>query len=61
MNNKFCIAIHGGAGTILKSTMTEALQRQYEAGLAEALNAGYFILEGGGSALDAVEAAVTRL
>lgn len=58
---KFSIAIHGGAGTILKANMTAALQAQYEGALQQALDAGYSILENGGSSLDAVEAAVTVL
>jgi len=61
MANKYCIAIHGGAGTILRSTMTPELQQQYEQGLQNALSAGYAILEAGGHAVDAVEAAVTSL
>ena len=61
MSQKFCIAIHGGAGTILRSTMTPDLQQQYEQGLQNALNAGYTILEQGGTAVAAVEAAVTSL
>lgn len=55
------LALHGGAGTILRSTMTPDLQAQYEAALKAALDAGYSILETGGSALDAVEAAVSSL
>lgn len=55
------IAIHGGAGTILRSTMTPDLQSAYEAGLSAALAAGYTILEAGGAALDAVEASVKSL
>jgi len=55
------IAIHGGAGTILRSTMTPELQQQYEAGLQQALDAGYVILEQGGSSLDAVAASVMSL
>lgn len=61
MTNNFAIAIHGGAGTILRSTMTPELQLQYEIGLQAALEAGYKILEDGGSSLDAVEAAVASL
>lgn len=61
MSNNFSIAIHGGAGTILRSSMTRELQQQYETGLQEALDAGYAILEAGGSSLDAVEAAVASL
>jgi beta-aspartyl-peptidase (threonine type) len=52
------IVIHGGAGTILKSQMTPELEKQYMAGLEEALKKGYGILQQGGSSLDAVEAAV---
>lgn len=61
MTQKYCIAIHGGAGTILRSTMTPELQLQYEAGLQGAIDTGYKILAAGGSAVDAVEAAVTSL
>ncbi len=55
------IAIHGGAGTILKSSMTPPLQARYEHGLQQALDAGYAILEKGGSSVDAVVAAVASL
>ena len=57
----FAIAIHGGAGTILRSTMTPELQEQYEGGLKAAVGAGYAVLENGGSSLDAVEAAVKSM
>ena len=60
-NPGFSLALHGGAGTILRSTMTPALQQQYEAALKSALDAGYGILEKGGAALDAVEASVKSL
>ncbi len=55
------IAIHGGAGTILRSQMTPELEREYRSGLEDALKAGWLILERGGSSLDAVEAAVMSL
>lgn len=61
MTQNISIAIHGGAGTILRSTMTAELQQQYESGLQQALDAGYEILAMGGSSLDAVEAAVASL
>ncbi|MCF8448810.1 MAG: isoaspartyl peptidase/L-asparaginase [Taibaiella sp.] len=61
MTHNISIAIHGGAGTILRSTMTPALQLQYENGLQDALHAGYSILAAGGSSLDAVAAAVASL
>jgi len=61
MPPNFSLAIHGGAGTILHSDMTPGLQLQYETGLRQALDAGYQILENGGSSLDAVEASVMSL
>lgn len=57
-NYKPVIAIHGGAGTILKQYMTAEKEKAYQEKLNEALMAGYSILEKGGSALDAVEAAI---
>jgi beta-aspartyl-peptidase (threonine type) len=57
----FSLAIHGGAGTILKSDMTPELEQAYARGLEEALNAGYAVLEKGGSAVNAVKAAVVIL
>lgn len=57
----FSIAIHGGAGAIAPTAMTPEKQQKYEAGLSEALDAGTKILADGGTALDAVTAAVTSL
>ncbi len=58
---KFSLAIHGGAGTILKEEMTADLEKLYLAGLNDSLQAGYSVLEDGGSSLDAVHAAVLVL
>ena len=58
---KFGIAIHGGAGTILKSSMNPAKEKKYKTALQTALDKGYNILEKGGTSLDAVEAAVVFL
>jgi beta-aspartyl-peptidase (threonine type) len=55
--NNFTIAIHGGAGTILRSDMTPELEKEYTEALDSALLAGYEMLHSGGSALDAVVAA----
>ena len=55
------MAIHGGAGTILRSQMTTDLEREYRSGLESALQVGWKILASGGSALDAVEASVASL
>ena len=43
----FSIAIHGGAGTLVKGIMTPELEKQYKSALKEALNSGYKILEEG--------------
>jgi L-asparaginase / beta-aspartyl-peptidase len=58
---KLSIAIHGGAGTILKEDMTPELEAAYLDGLEQALKAGYAVLEEGGSAVNAVKAAVVIL
>src|SRR5688572_1164039 len=55
------IAIHGGAGTILRSLMTREKEAAYKKALSKALNTGHDILMKRGSALDAVEAAVVVL
>ena len=57
----YAIAIHGGAGVTSKKDLTASLEKQYRQGLQEALEAGFRILEIGGSALDAVEASVILL
>ena len=59
--NKTALAIHGGAGTISKSSMSEELENEYRAGLNKSLEAGWEILSKNGSALDAVEASVVEL
>jgi beta-aspartyl-peptidase (threonine type) len=61
MKNKFSIAIHGGAGTLLKGQMTVEKEAAYTTALEDALEQGYSILEAGGSAIDAVEIAVKSL
>lgn len=57
----YSLAIHGGAGTILKSDMTPEKEQAYVSGLTEALLAGEKILKSGGPALDAVCASVRAL
>lgn len=57
-SQKFGIVIHGGAGTILKSSMTAEREAEYIAKLNQVLEAGYKILNNGGTALDAVNAAI---
>ncbi len=55
------IALHGGAGTLERSSMSEALELQYREALSMALQTGIEILSYGGSALDAVEQTVVVL
>lgn len=55
------IAIHGGAGTLPRAAMTPERDQAYRAGLAAALDAGYAVLDGGGTSLDAVTTAVRIL
>jgi L-asparaginase / beta-aspartyl-peptidase len=55
------LVIHGGAGVIERSRMTSAKEASYRAGLAAALDAGFGVLERGGSSLDAVTTAVRTM
>jgi len=57
----FSIAIHGGAGTILKSEMTPEKEQAYLFALKSAIAAGFSCLTSDGSAVDAVEKAVIEL
>ncbi|MFU8820270.1 MAG: isoaspartyl peptidase/L-asparaginase family protein [Gammaproteobacteria bacterium] len=52
------LVIHGGAGTLRATEMSETDRALYEAKLHEALEAGWRVLAEGGSALDAVTAAI---
>lgn len=58
---KVTLAIHGGAGTLLKGMMTAALERAYRTALESALDKGFSILDKGGSATDAVVEATCSL
>ncbi|MBX3694032.1 MAG: isoaspartyl peptidase/L-asparaginase [Steroidobacteraceae bacterium] len=57
----YAIAIHGGAGTLPRAAMTPERDQAYRAGLAAALDAGYAVLDGRGTSLDAVTTAVRIL
>ncbi|MBK6445812.1 MAG: isoaspartyl peptidase/L-asparaginase [Bacteroidetes bacterium] len=58
---KIILAIHGGAGTILRSSLTTEKEQAYRSGLKGALDAAYTLMEKGGSSLDAVQKAVELL
>lgn len=57
----YALAIHGGAGALPRVPFTAAREQAYRQGLLRALDAGQRLLEPGGCALDAVEAAVAAL
>jgi beta-aspartyl-peptidase (threonine type) len=58
---KLTLVIHGGAGTITREEMSPELEIVYLQGLQDALDAGYAVLEEGGSAVNAVKAAAVVL
>ncbi len=55
---KYALVIHGGAGTIMKKNMTPEKEAAYTKALDSALTMGNYILQKGGTALDAITAAV---
>jgi beta-aspartyl-peptidase (threonine type) len=59
--NNIAIAIHGGAGTILRASMSDQLEKEYKRALEEAIDIGHAMLAKGDSAINAVEAAVKSL
>ncbi len=61
VETKWTLLIHGGAGSMVRGKLSADQDTGARAGLSHALEAGSAILETGGSALDAVCAAVTAL
>ena len=57
----YVLVIHGGAGTLLRSNMSEKQEEDYRRGLRQSLEAGYKILKDGGSSLDAIQVAITLM
>ncbi|HUH24567.1 MAG TPA: isoaspartyl peptidase/L-asparaginase [Brevundimonas sp.] len=58
---QWSLAIHGGAGVIERAELSPERDAAYRAGLQAALDAGSAVLARGGSALDAVQAAVQTM
>ncbi len=52
------IVIHGGAGALAPGRYTPSEEAAYKAKLGQALDEGYAVIERGGSAVDAVQAAI---
>ncbi|AMV46784.1 isoaspartyl peptidase/L-asparaginase family protein [Paraburkholderia caribensis] len=61
MNTNAVIAIHGGAGTIVRASMASDAEARYHVELRAVLVAAQRVLADGGSALDAVTQAVRLL
>ncbi|MBS1586915.1 MAG: isoaspartyl peptidase/L-asparaginase [Bacteroidetes bacterium] len=57
----YTLVIHGGAGKITPAIMNAELEQQYTEALNTALDAGQQVLQGGGSATDAVISAIVEL
>ena len=57
----FALAIHGGAGTLPRAEISADRRRQYHDGLSAALQAGYAVLQAGGSSIAAITTAVMSL
>ena len=55
------IAIHGGAGTINRESLSPETEAAIRAALLQALQAGHDVLASGGTSMDAVTRAVTLL
>jgi beta-aspartyl-peptidase (threonine type) len=60
-NNKFVVAIHGGAGVIEPNDLTPEKAEELHEALKHALLAGQSVLANGGCAVDAAESAVMSL
>ena len=60
-HRRFVLAVHGGAGTLSRTSLSARDEARYRAALERALLAGYAVLRKEGSSLDAVTAAVVAL
>ncbi|MCH2459204.1 MAG: isoaspartyl peptidase/L-asparaginase, partial [Henriciella sp.] len=58
---RWSLAIHGGAGTSARDSMTSEQDAAYREALQQALDAGAAVLRDGGDSLDAVEAVIELL
>jgi len=58
---KYGLVIHGGAGSIIRGTISQEQELEYRNKLKEALHTGYQVLREGGASIDAVQKAVMVL
>ncbi len=61
LHKNYALAVHGGAGTILKDALTPRIEKRHKEALRHAIAAGEHILKNGGSAVDAVQASVAHM
>ncbi len=61
MKSPITIAIHGGAGTIPRGTLSLEKEKEYIDALCDARDRGYEVLNSGGTALHAITVAVQSL
>lgn len=59
--NRWTLVIHGGAGAMERGKLTEQQDSEIRAALSQSLDAGSAVLAQGGTALDAVSAAIMVL
>ena len=57
-SKNFTLVVHGGSGTITRSSITPEIESQYRASLDRALKAGQKILAAGGTSVEAVVATI---
>lgn len=60
-SSETALVIHGGAGSLSADEMSDAREEAYRTALRAALRDGNEVLQDGGSALDAVQAAITTM
>lgn len=58
---RFALAVHGGAGTLRRGSMSAEQEKEHRSALEEALSVGHEVLRRGGVSLDAVIAATVVL
>lgn len=58
---RIAFVIHGGAGVIERGSLSPAKEKEYRDKLTEVVQAGYKVLQDGGTSLDAVETAIKMM
>jgi beta-aspartyl-peptidase (threonine type) len=61
LSSKAILVIHGGAGTITPESLSPELEKAYKDKLKEALQAGYMVIDTGGTSVIAIQKAIQIL